>query len=550
MGTDRQPGSPDDLHAVLNYGGLTRDLIPVANSCSWTTLAVGGFGSCTFDLEGWWTKDKVPYLATIKLYWGDIPLWEGRVEDLRYVISDSDFRTTVQCFGFQRLLTDTSVQQALIKADIPWRAIPGGDGITVGKNAAAVFTVLSSSFAVTIGNYDPTDLSKNGVQVAGKGIAMSALQGNGADLTINNGWTAISMWYACAQSGANAANIIPIVFWTFGSNAWNTSGQATLGVTGGALQNFTDFPGESRIRLGAYCNAGITPTNTDILQYSNLRLIGRYTDTFGLNFDDTGATTFGCYGGNLLRFILGLVPDLVPGTIDIGSDFIIQAITASDTRATLDVISEIVSYYAREWGVWEDKRFDWKTVNLDEPQWILDIQDLSSLELDTTTDTIAKTSYVLYTDAASGLSGQQSAVSSDQRNPFVKSGTTKDEMVQAGFPMTSNTAAQLAARLIADHSGFPTATGRLSLPVTAMVDWANGQKRPAAAIRGGDNVLLPGLPKSEPFTQGRDGQTLFHVVSTSADMETGQITLEVEGYTRTSDVLLARLAAVTRNITG
>src|SRR5206468_1529990 len=106
------------------------------------------------------------------------------------------------------------------------------------------------------------------------------------------------------------------------------------------------------------------------------------------------------------------------------------------------VVDEVVGYYTREWAVWEDGRFDWKTRNLDEPQVVIPVAQLTDLELNATVDGVARTVYVQYTDAASGKDLEASASSTDQRNPYVRQARTKDVVVQPGFPMTANTSSQ------------------------------------------------------------------------------------------------------------
>jgi hypothetical protein len=132
----------------------------------------------------------------------------------------------------------------------------------------------------------------------------------------------------------------------------------------------------------------------------------------------------------------------------------------------------------------------------------------------------------------------------------VRQGKTKDMLVQPGFPMTSNTSAQLASTLLTDVGQRPAVTGSLSIKATKILANAVGSARPAAMIRGGDNIYIPELPKTDPFLQGRDGETLFHVVSSDVDLTNGTVTLELEGQQSRQSVILARLAAVTRTLTG
>jgi hypothetical protein len=69
-------------------------------------------------------------------------------------------------------------------------------------------------------------------------------------------------------------------------------------------------------------------------------------------------------------------------------------------------------------------------------------------------------------------------------------------------------------------------------------------------MRGGDNIVFPELPKTDVLLQGRDGETLFHIVDVELDVDANKITLTLEGQQRRTDVILARLAAATRVLTG
>lgn len=547
----RHQGNPDDLHVVVTLAGKTFDIVPAEKSLSWTTLALGGFGSCSFNLGGWWTREKLPYLANVKVYWGDLPLWEGRVEDLRYSLSADGIETVVQCFGYQRLLDDVAVVRGWLKRDIPWREIGGGDGFSMGTGGI----IKTTNLAKSVGQYNPSDLTKSGIQVTGKGASVPANGFDGYEFFAGNAAVFHSYAATLVVSGANTG-ISKMGFLELGSNNTTPGGGTFYGTSQQVYDIVVSSPSNdpgNRIRMGMMNNSGgtLTPTSTDIVQLYNIAIIAARTAT-GVNFErtDDGGVTGAYFGGTILRDLITLVPGLAAGIIEDGSDFSMTSITSDVRRAARNVLNEVIGYYSREWGVWEDSRLDWKTPNLEEPQWILDIADLSGLQLDTTLDDLAVTEYVLYTDAVTDGPLEASAASTDQRNPFAKAGQRKDMLNSPSFAMTANTSAQLAARLAATRGQYPTVAGSISLPMMAMVDRVGGQQRPAAAIRAGENVLIPQLPKSDPFTQGRDGQTLFHIVSTSATAEDGTITLEVEGFTKTQDALMARLAAVTRNLTG
>jgi hypothetical protein len=306
-------------------------------------------------------------------------------------------------------------------------------------------------------------------------------------------------------------------------------------------------PDANVLLLAGLIDAATIHVAGDWIQFYDIRVLGTsLTEDFWSTPSDGGF-----YGGTILRDLIALVPGLTIGTIENGSDFVIGAIDRAVRSAVASVVDEVAGYYTREWAVWEDGRFDWKTVNRDEAQWMIRVADLQSgSELTSSVDGLAKTVYVLYADATDQRDKEASSTSVDQRNPYVKQGKTKDALASPGFPMIPSTSAQLASRIAGDIGTYPPVQGRLVLPAMRTVQRANGPALPAFQIRGGENVLVSDFPKSDLFTQGQDGETQFHVISTEADLDSGLVTLEIEGQTRRSDVLLARLAAATRVFTG
>ena len=71
------------------------------------------------------------------------------------------------------------------------------------------------------------------------------------------------------------------------------------------------------IRLGAYSQGSPFCDNNDIIEWSNIRLLGT-----SVTEDATG----GFYGGTLIRDALTLVPEIKAGVIESGNDFVIDAL--------------------------------------------------------------------------------------------------------------------------------------------------------------------------------------------------------------------------------
>jgi hypothetical protein len=140
----------------------------------------------------------------------------------------------------------------------------------------------------------------------------------------------------------------------------------------------------------------------------------------------------------------------------------------------------------------------------------------------------------------------------------VKQSRTRDEIVELGTIVarggrprvrrrrTTALAQQRANRLATELGRYPAVEGKISFAADTLIRRAHGGPLAAYMIRGGDTIAVTDLPKTDLFQQGRDGETLFHVVSSEVDLEAATVQLDVEGQTSRSDIILARLAAFSR----
>lgn len=511
------------------------ELSELVEAATWTTNAVGGFGSCTLTLPGppdYWQK-RLPKLGLVRIDQGASRAWEGQVEDHTLVIGEGDIHTEVQVFGLGRILSEISVRRVWSMRTLPWSQL------NLPAGAAALTKAALGAIAIATGSFDPTNLATAGVQGAGTGVSIALNAGDWADYRLPTGLTAQRIMFDFAVGGVGGgASMQGCVLESSDGAAWSLTKYlaANVGPVSQALASRT------QIRLGMFNNAAaFTPTAADFVQYKNIRLLGTT-----LTEDVAG----GFYGGTILRDLIALCPGLSIGVIEDGTDFTIQSIERTIRDYALSVVQEVAGYYAaREWAVWEDGAFNWQTANFDDAGWLLDLNQLTSLQMTTSLDPMASTDYVLYSDAASGLTAEQSAASVSPQNPYVKIGRTKDVLTTPGFPMTSNTGSGLASALNTQHGQRPVGSGTITLPASRKVINVRGGMKAAGLIRGGDNVKLIGLPKDDAFALGREGQTIFHVVATSTDLK-GETTLTLDSQTRSTEVILARLAAVTRTLTG
>lgn len=537
---------PEVRTLLLRPGRNPLDLTKYATAKKWASTAVGGFADCSFELGGDW-QQQVPKLSLVRIAVGPDVLFEGQVEDTGLAITDGEVKTKVSAFGLRRRLEQTSVKRIWVKRDINWAnttfvskntAVYPGSGLTVNSVSTNV-----QANDVTIGQLDVSDLTKIGVRFAVVQTegAFEAQAFKGADFILQDTvMSALLCTMTLTGSDWGANKLLPIIGSSSDGATWTaaTQGNATADLS------VTLAPSANRIRIGFYNSlaGGFTPTTDDKCDYTNLRLLGATT---------TEDTTGGLYGGTILRDLLALVPDLTIGIIENGEDFTIDQMDRTVRDSALSVMEEVNSYYpTREWGVWEDGRTDWRTRNLDEPQWLTNVSRLASLDITSSVDNIIRTVYLSYIDAVTFESHELNATSTDQRNPFVKRGQTKDAAINVPFLMTSNTAQRLATVLGRLQGAYPPVTGSAAIPISTMLGRANGPPMPAAMIRGGDNIAISGLPKSDPLQQGRDGETLFHIVSVQTSEDEGLVTIELEGQDRRSDALMARLSSASRSVTG
>lgn len=525
----------NELRAVIVAGGVTvYDATPALNTGSWSSASSGGYASCELTLPGI-RVHQIPYLALLRLTYGTEILFEGQIEDRGITIDDSGAATTIQAFGHRRRLAETSLQRVWVKRDLTYQE-PATIG-TAGTLAAAgnALSYHPADWNIVTGQIDPANLTRIGLLFDGSNSDHNRVASTATIYTLPAAGLVTRILFD-ATTNATANDVAGLRESADGSawtEIWSAKNTAKTSYTQpvAATTRFLQFIG--------HFDTGLNDSGAAIA-FENIRLLGT-----GTTEDATG----GLYGGTILQDIASLVDGITPGIIETGSDFTIESIERAARDTAEAVVIEAASYYTREWAVWEDGRFDWKSVSLDEAQYLIAVSDTMKIDLQGTVEDTPRTVIVQYQDS-SGFTLEASAASTDQRNPFVKQSRTNDEIVQVSFPMTNVTASQLAARIAADHGSYPTANGRVVLPFGKTIQRANGAPCPSHLIRGGENISIRDLPKTDAFAVGRDGETTFHVVGVEADLDAQTVTLEIEGQIRRSDVLLARLAAKTRTLTG
>jgi hypothetical protein len=349
------------------------------------------------------------------------------------------------------------------------------------------------------------------------------------------------------QSSAAANTLAFCIFSSDDGTTWTRDAGPANNNNTGAINSALTHSAYIRVSISALL-ANPVDANT-FIQFSDVRLLGV------IAAEDVAD---GFYGDTLIRSLItyittvGQFPFVSPGTIESGSDFTIDHLDASTRRTCLDLLTEITQYYTREWAVWEDALLDWKTPNLQQHQWLVSSADLVALDLDASTVNAARFFVVTYADAVSGLGNEQIATSIDRRNPYVLTGNGKAQIIPAGIPMTSSTALQLATKFLSEPGGGPVpASGQLKISGEKIVQNAQGNAVKAWEIRAGENITITDLPLADIFTQDGRGENLFHIISTEANASDGTVTLSLDSFgSRRMDVLMARIAAATKLLTG
>jgi hypothetical protein len=513
--------------------------MPVVGSPRWSSAAVGGFGSASFTVP-YAYYDEFVWLAKVSVYDGTDLLWEGRVEDRSLNIGTDEWTVDIKCFGFQRLLQENSVRRIWLMRSIPWRPSwkIGGAHSPGGGSLAAISgvtpTLRTDLMFCTVGQFDPVDLTRVGIFI-NNNTSASTSNGN-ANWAVYVAPQGIDVdRFIATATGALPLGGAAVWFAQDSVDATGTWNALIHGDTIGTAVNQACTSGARYLLLGV---AAVGTSNFGI--WEDIRIL-----CTPLTEDTSGAM----YGGSVLRDLLSLVPNMGVGDVDAGSEFGIQSIARPVRDSIVSVVGEIASYYTKEWGVWEGPSFHWTEEDNTTPHWVIELEDITGGSIDSSLQGTTKTIYIVYENAATGEPEEQDAVSTDIRNPYVKEGQSADEVLSAPV-MLPNSGQKLADNLIVDHGGFPSVRGRITVPANRLVNNSSRGPTPACWMRGGDNVYIPGLPRDDWMNHGRDGQTLFHITAVDTDMKGNNTSIEFEGYTRRGDVLLARIAAVTRTLTG
>lgn len=510
-------------------GGRTLRIEEQVSSLTFTTNAMGGYGSCQLDLPGYRDLNQIPLLSRVTITYGDVVLYQGRIEDVNWSIGQDDSATSITCLGPSRYMTDRTVRQVFVARNL--------------FNNFYDDLITQAGWAWTSGVYEVTDPTQYGLHFEGVNAANTAKNIAHNYPTIGGYLKRLlGTYYRGPSTSAN----VGLKIQAYGDSG--LLGEHNLGTTAGDfdvdLAAIAGISTINKIRWQATVSGAYVPVSTDIINAYDMRYLGAFP------YEDIKG---GAFGGRIIRHLVNLVPEINPRKIEDGDDFLIQHLESVTTRRPiLELLEETSSYYKRYWQIWEDGAFDWITPDFDTAHWVCGLRDLASLNLTSSVDLTHKTTYVLFQNAAIGSEPDESSATATSRtNPYVATGTEADSLYSPGFPMTTRSAQALANKVSDLLADYPALQGTITIPADAQIRTAAGTPLPAFLIRAGTNILIHDLPKNDSLLNtGRDGQTLFHIAATEANLTDRMVTLTLEGAPRHADVLLARLGFVTRRVSG
>jgi hypothetical protein len=540
------------LSVTLNRPGATSlDLKPLlAQAPTWTTVVPGGFGSATLVFNGDRRRD-LPHLALVTIKWDQRVLFEGRIETPEVDWNGDAWTTTIQAYGKQRLLDETSIRRLWVMGV---RTFEEATEQPVGTDGAGIALKPGFGDSLQIGNYDVTDATKLGFRIDPHATSNPTGFWVGARIpapAVGVAVTRLSGVMDAVLLSVDTATAYPYRFVVQGYDGAN----ATAAFTSIGTSAFRGIAGVYDQILQASWSAALGPSTTEIRVGYERLLANRWIDMdlaaygfklFGTSLSPNADGMF--YGGAILTDLIGQISGLSVGAIDAGTDFSIPEVERSSRDYARNIVNEVAGYYRREWAVWEDGVFSWTTPDLDQTQWVAQLADGIKVKIRTDTDPMSRTVIITYTDPSDQRIHEASATGASQENPYIRTGQTKDYILNAPAPLTSATGSALASKISTDRGTLPVSNATITIPAGLMLNRKHGPTLPAYCIRAGENIRLAHAPSTKPFAQGRDGETLFHIVSTSCDGT--MVTLECDGYQPAGDILLARLVSATKAITG
>lgn len=250
---------------------------------------------------------------------------------------------------------------------------------------------------------------------------------------------------------------------------------------------------------------------------------------------------YGYLGSDVIANVIGrFCPKLNTGGIQ-ATSYPIPHLVFRDLTHPYDAILEVNKYHLWDFGVWENKTFFFKPIDLTDYDWEIRLDDHDypasvSLQGDSTQD-LANGVTVQYTDVTTGKSEVLLPTSFSQLqdlsvdNPFNTHGYQGWRNYQVSVPTTQAGALQLGAAALAEFNQ-PMAPG--SITIGPHIRDRAGHPQAAWKVRAGDRIAITSS------TSLSDRPRL--ISETSYDHDAKRVTISLEGGVKRLDAVVDRLS--------
>lgn len=510
-------------------GGGQLDLTDAVNGLRYSNVNPGGFEVSSFDVPSALAPDKGSRLQISDEY-GIV--WEGRIEENDLAVSGDADRRGIAAFGFGLLLKRES--------DV----IPFVDRAFASWGEYFDLKVLRTSF----------DLESIGASAESGGLSFTAPNSavpssSIAELVYQSPGSSKVAKVSYVGSDQNIPGGYESPRFDFADNASDLSaGSGTYerksATFDGTARSVAPTSARSKIATALYANGtAATPSAGSQRKLSKIACYG----THGLTTRAISGDLDGLYGGDIVKYLVGLTAGLNPGVIDAPTDYVIPHMNFSERTDYESMVFEVNRHFGYDWGTWDSGNlfdatpiFNW-TAKQSQATWSIRRSDARNISLGSSLSQLADTVYVQYTDA-SGAKQEYSATASVRA--LVDAGISgQPATIDAGLQVGA-TPAQMATVFFALQGDDPPLVG--SVELAGMVDLAFGGSLPAHHMRADGSLLRVEdlLPVTELYDLSDLRQTLLPMkrVEVDASGEFPVTSVSVDQGNDTLSVLTARFA--------
>jgi len=503
----------------------------------------GGYTDCTLNLHrplGFQPREIVQF-GRVYVYdaRSGETVWEGRLQDPGRSGGDQGEVYSLVAVGGSAHLQDTKSPVVYVESgfDDFYRAnvvTPGGTNAT-GEDPSGNEDAMTLQF--------PTGIAVSAGSLVAMRYAYIAVNGQKI-ARVDYDWDA----------GVTASTYRAQAVLSTGGGASDTPNDQALSTSGsiGASTVVGDFTfGRNTLDLRLYHTGTIVtiPGDQWWLAYRNLFVQSTRFDLNGNEISSAGEYGFRTVlGHQIVKDVLGR---FMTDVFDTGNatvattTFEIERMVYNDGVTAAGVLEDLMKFDDYYYAVWEsnpdnDKfRFEW----LATPTAVTLEADVSDgFEAPTSGNTVFNRAWVRYTGARSLT---KNVLRTSAAPELEAAGFDRTEYIDLGKELgTLANAQQVGDQFLADHR-YPTNAGRLILR-GPIVDFLTGRMLMPWQVRPGRLIRVRGV---EPYPDalnnaGRDGTSVFRIVSTRFSADDMSATLELDSYAPSAARTLARLQRI------